>query len=82
MILDIDYKGERRSLPITPAVEVAFERNFKGGFGKLLRDEERVEYIYWLAWETLRRNAIVVPPFGDEFFNDLVSVDIESDPNG
>lgn len=73
--------GTRHEHKITPAIEVAFEREFKGGIAKTFRDHEKSEHLYWLAWECLRRNGTVVPPFGDKFLDTLESVEIGDDPN-
>jgi len=68
---------------ITPAVEVAFEKHFKGGFAKIFRENERSEDLYWLAWECLRRSGQIVRPFGDEFLDTLEAVElVDDDPNG
>ena len=68
---------------ITPAIEVAFEREFKGGFAKIFRDNERSSDLYWLAWECLRRSGTTVPPFGDKFLETLEKVEVgDDDPNG
>lgn len=68
---------------ITPAIEVAFEKEMKGGFAKIFRDHERSSDLYWLAWECLRRNGTVVPPYGDAFLESLEGVElVDDDPNG
>lgn len=83
MKLHISYMDGTYDVEITPGVEVAFERQFKGGFGKLLRTEERAEHGYWLAWECLRRSGVTVPPFGDKFLDGLTAVDVvDEHPNG
>lgn len=68
---------------ITPAIEVAFEKQMKGGFAKIFRENERSEDLYWLAWECLRRSGQTVPPFGDKFLETLEGVElVDDDPNG
>ena len=75
--------GEPTLHRITPAIEVAFERHFKGGFAKIFRDHERSEDLYWLAWECLRRSGVIVKPFGDGFLETLENVElVDDDPNG
>lgn len=75
--------GNSAVYPVTPAIEVAFERHFKGGFYRLLAEEQRSEHACWLAWECLRRSGEVVPPFGDDFLDTLAGIDIvDDDPNG
>jgi hypothetical protein len=66
---------------ITPAVEFVFERHTKMGFHKAFRDEERQEFVYFLAWEITRRAGESVKPFGIEFIETLKSVEVlDSDP--
>lgn len=76
--------GEVQLFPITPSIEVAFERHAKGGFSKVFRENERATDIYWLAWECIRRNGEVVKPFdSDDFLDTLKSVEVvDDDPNG
>jgi hypothetical protein len=75
--------GSVHECRITPRLEVAFELKWKGGFAKLFREQEKSEHLYWLAWEALRQNDVVVPVFGDKFLESLVSVDLaDDDPNG
>lgn len=82
MRLIVGYADGTHEFEVSPILEVAFERQFKGGFQKLLRSEEKSEHVYWLAWEGLRRNGVVVPPFGDKFLENLTSVEVGDDPNG
>jgi len=76
--------GDESTHEITPAIEYAFEQNFKAGFHKRFRDEEKQSDIYWLAWECLRRSGETVKPFGEQFLVDLKKVEIvDADiPNG
>ena len=74
--------GDVGTYKITPAIEVAFEKQMKGGFAKIFRENERSEDLYWLAWECLRRSGKVVPTF-DKFLDTLESVElVDDDPNG
>lgn len=82
MQLRVIYGDGTHVVEVSPGLEVAFERQFKGGFAKLFRNEERSEHLYWLAWEGLRRSGVSVPPFGDEFLDVLKGVDIADSPNG
>ena len=68
---------------ITPVVEYAFEKYTGKGIHKQFRDEEKQSDIYWLAHNALQR-VEVIPPFGDEFLNTLVSVEVldDEDPKG
>ena len=76
--------GEVKIFPITPTIEVAFEKYAKGGFSKVFRTEERATDIYWLAWKVLERSgAEVHPPESEKFLDTLKSVEvIDDDPNG
>ena len=76
--------GEVNIFPITPSVEVAFEKMAKGGFSKVFREREMATDIYWLAWECMRRSgATVSPPDSEKFLDTLKSVEvIDDDPNG
>ena len=82
MDIVVAYGDATHTIEVSPIIEVAFERQFKGGFAKLFRTEERSEHLYWLAWEGLRRNGVTVPPFDDSFLANLKSVDIAESPNG
>ena len=77
--------GTKSTHQITPAVEYAFEQQFRKGFHKAFREDEKQEHIYWLAWECLRRaDAPDVKPFGAAFLDTLAAVDVVADdsPNG
>ena len=76
--------GEVSEHEISPAIEYSFEQNFRAGFHKRFRDEERQSDVYWLAWECLRRSGETVKPFGEQFLDSIKKVEIlEADsPNG
>ncbi len=76
--------GDVSEHDISPALEYAFEQQFKSGFHKRFRDEERQSDIYWLAWEAERRADVTVAPFGDKYLETLSKVEIlDADaPNG
>jgi|TARA_R110000868_G_scaffold90887_4_gene251863 hypothetical protein len=77
--------GTKSTHSISPSVEYAFEQQFRKGFHKAFREDEKQEHIYWLAWECLRRaDAPDVKPFGSAFLETLAAVDVVSDdsPNG
>jgi hypothetical protein len=48
---------------------------------KLFAEDQKMEHIYFLAWQSLRDNGRVVKPFGPEFLDTLESVEMVSDPN-
>ena len=76
--------GDVLDFDISPALEYAFEQQFKTGFHKRFRDEERQSDIYWLSWEAERRAGNTVAPFGDSYLLTLSKVEIlDADaPNG
>jgi hypothetical protein len=61
---------------ISPAVKAAFELHFKEGFYARLREKEMETDGFWLAWECIRRSGETVKPFGNEFIDTLVEVEI------
>jgi len=76
-------EGKTQILDITPAVEVAYEAEFKGGFYKLLRDNERQSDLYWIAHQCMKRKGLTQLEYGDAFLETLKEVDIVTDaPNG
>ena len=72
--------GEEQLFPITPIIEVSYERWAKQGFGKI----EKATDLYWIAWECIRRSGETVKPFeSDDFLNTLKQVTVVDDnPNG
>lgn len=76
--------GDISEHEITPAIEYAFEQNFRAGFHKRFRDEERQSDVYWLAWECLRKSGDTVKPFGEQFLETIKKVEIleAESPNG
>ena len=76
--------GEVAEYEISPAIEFAFEQNFKSGFHKRFRDEEKQSDVYWLAWESERRAGLTVPLFGEKYLETLSKVEIldADSPNG
>lgn len=76
--------GEVSEYDVTPALEYSFEQQFKTGFHKRFRDEEKQSDIYWLAWEAERRSGATVPPFGEKYLENLSRVEIldADSPNG
>jgi hypothetical protein len=71
-------------MDVLPLDEYAFEQNFKSGFHKRFRDEEKQSDVYWLSWEAERRAGITVVPFGEKYLETLSKVEIldADSPNG
>ncbi len=65
-------------LPITPAVEYAFEKYCGNGIHKQFREFEKQTDVYWLAHNALQR-VEVIDPFGDAFLETLISVEVLDD---
>ena len=60
--------GTKSTHSLSPSVEYAFEQQFRKGFHKAIREDEKQEHIYWLAWECLRRaDAPDVKPLAQRF---------------
>ena len=70
--------GSDSTHQITPAVEFAFETYAKMGLHKAFRELELQSHVYWIAWECLRR-VETVKPFGPEFLETLVRVEVLDD---
>lgn len=72
--------GSSRTVPITPKVIVAFEREFKCGLSSAFDDKRdpKMEHIYWLAWKAEHFSGHVVKPF-DEYLGEIDEIDIETD---
>lgn len=66
---------------LRPRTIVAFEQKFGKGLAKLFAEDQKMEHIYYLAWQSLKDNGRVVKPFGPEFLDTLESVEMISDPN-
>ena len=66
---------------LRPRTIVAFEQKFGKGLAKLFAEDQKMEHIYFLAWQSLRDNGRIVKPFGPEFLDTLESVEMVSDPN-
>ena len=71
--------GQKITLSVTPGTIVAFERHFSVGL-TALADGGRMEYVYWLAWESERRSGRIVKLF-DEWIDDIASVEPEEEPS-
>ena len=71
--------GVEKSFPLRPRTIVAFEQKYGKGLAKLLQEDQRLEHIYVLAWETMRNSGVVVKTFGPEFLDTLEAVELTTD---
>ena len=65
--------GEVTTVKVTPAVIVAFERQYGVGVGQAFTENMKMEHLMWLAWEAERKSGAVVKPF-DEWIEQLDAV--------
>lgn len=74
--------GKELEVKVTPAVQVAFEREYGMGLAKASQDM-RNEYMYFLAWKALQLTGNETSDF-DTFVGTIEDVDIvrseKSDP--
>ena len=54
--------GQDHDYPVTPKVEVDFERKFGVGIGKAFQEQKR-EHQHYLAWLAVKASGAVVKPF-------------------
>jgi hypothetical protein len=71
--------GEVTEHQITPRIEYLFELYAKKGFHKAFREDEKQTDLFYLAHECLRAANVVVKPFGAEFLDTLVKVEVLDD---
>jgi hypothetical protein len=69
--------GSVETFPVTPRVIVAFERHFKTGLANAFANEQRLEHIYWLAWEAERTSGKLMKLF-DDYLDTIASVELET----
>lgn len=70
--------GTSTEFEITPRTVVAFERFFKVGLANAFTNDQKMEHLYWLAWDSERVAGNVVPLF-DKWLETIVSVDMAVD---
>jgi hypothetical protein len=69
--------GTSDTYVVKPATIVAFERQFNVGLGTL-KEAGRMEYVYWLAWDSERRSGKITKPF-DGWLDEVADVDVSDD---
>jgi hypothetical protein len=55
-------RGEELEFPVSPKVEVEFERKFGMGIGKAFNEQKR-EHQHYLAYLAMKASGAVVKPF-------------------
>jgi hypothetical protein len=70
--------GTSSEFEITPRTVVAFERYFKTGLGNAFTNDQKLEHLYWLAWDAERISGNVVAVF-DKWLETVSSVDMVVD---
>lgn len=70
--------GTKAEYEITPRTVVAFERFFKVGLAAAFTNDQKMEHLYWLAWDAERVAGHVVPLF-DKWLETIISVDMAAD---
>ena len=73
--------GVEATYSLRPRIIVDFEQKFGKGMAKLLGEEQKLEHIYYLGWKALQSIGVVVKPFGGDFLDTLVSVELVTDPS-
>jgi hypothetical protein len=69
--------GTTNTYPVTPRVIVAFERHFKTGLANAFATEQKLEHVYWIAWEAERAAGNLVKLF-DEYLDTISHVELET----
>lgn len=73
MNMKIITENESFLVPITARCAINFERQFKIGLAKAFSQEQRMEHLYWLAWECVKASGRVVKPF-DSWLDEIQQV--------
>jgi len=66
--------GTENEYPVTPKVEVEFERKFGVGIGKAFEQQKR-EHQHYLAWLAVKSSGAVVKPF-DGWLEDVENTEV------
>lgn len=72
--------GTQTDYQITPRTVVAFERFFKVGLAAAFTNDQKMEHLYWLAWDAERIAGNIVPLF-DKWLESVAAVDMAADVN-
>jgi len=66
--------GSVSEFPVTPKVEVDFERKFGVGIGKAFQEQKR-EHQHYLCWLAMKQSGAVVKPF-EGWLDDIENTDV------
>lgn len=66
--------GDEAEYPVTPKVEVDFERKFGMGIGKAFMEQKR-EHQHYLSWLAAKAAGVVVKPF-DGWLDDVKNTEV------
>jgi hypothetical protein len=61
--MKITTADNEQVVQVTPRAAINFERHFKIALSKALTDDQRMEYIYFLAYEALKATGATVKLF-------------------
>lgn len=67
--------GETGTYPVTPKVQVEFERQHKTGIGKAFSQDLKMEHVYWLGWCASKYAGKQPKPF-DTWLDTVAAVEI------
>lgn len=65
--------GTSDAYPVTPRVQVEFERHFKTSMIGAFSGEPHIEHLYWMGWRSMHAAGHVVKPF-DQWLEQVASV--------
>lgn len=78
------WDGVERTAPLTPAIKMAFERQYNVAWNNAFSDVRttRDEWDLWVGWEAMRRAGHAPPPFEQwvERLEDDISVNFTKPP--
>ena len=71
--------GKKVFYDLTPSAKVAFESEFKVGWRKRLDDLKMESDLWWFAWKLEKDAGKTELPFGDDYINQYLDVDLTYD---
>lgn len=73
MSVSVETTAGAKSYPVTPRVQVEFEREFKLPMIKAFTDEPTLEHLYWLGWRSVKAAGEQVQAF-EEWLDTIEAV--------